>query len=277
MEKKIIVLFLIISVSLFAQDRAFFFPDQLNFKPYAANILEPRMGFMFELDKNYLRLDIGNSQDIVNIHINKLENLSLGADFFTYTLLRSQKNFKFPVEAVDYLFGINIAYKKIFNDNYYGFRLRISHISSHLSDGRFELSSYVWRDSLNPFVYSREFAELSFSYNIDNLRFYVGGSYIFHLLPRSISPLESFVGCEYYYRISSESFYFPYVAYMLKTSGYDSKTYVTHSFNAGIKIGYLQGGGLSVYFAYYKGKNFHGPLYRYDKNYLSFGFNFDLK
>ena len=36
--------------------------------------------------------------------------LSFGADLFTYTLLRSQSDFHFPVDAVDYLFGVNFGY-----------------------------------------------------------------------------------------------------------------------------------------------------------------------
>ncbi len=33
-------------------------------------------------------------------------------DFFTFSNLRSEDNFKFPVDAIDYMFGVNFNLKK---------------------------------------------------------------------------------------------------------------------------------------------------------------------
>jgi len=277
MAKKIIFIFALLHLNFFAQERVVFFPNGLNFKPYAANILEPRVGFMFELDKNYLRLDIGNSIDLTKIYLNEKEKFSFGADFFTYTLLRSQNNFKFPVEAVDYLFGLNFAYINFdsLKNIGYGSRLRISHISSHLSDGRFDNVSFSWKDQLNPFVYSREFFELSFYYEYNNAKIYLGASYLFHIIPKNIKRDEYFAGVEYFANFISSHF-LPYFAYNIKINHFSNEYYVNHNAALGSKLGTKNGRGISLYLSYYKGKNFHGPLYLYDKNYVSLGFNVDL-
>ena len=77
---------------------------------------------------------------------------------FTYTLLRGETDFHFPVDAVDYLFGVNFGYKNNFEKNKeFGARLRISHISAHFVDGHFDGSTGNWRDGQIPRVFSREF------------------------------------------------------------------------------------------------------------------------
>jgi hypothetical protein len=81
--------------------------------------------------KSQLRLDIGTSRDIYRRHCED-KIISFGADFFTYTRLRGEKEFHFPVETIDYLFGINAGFKKSKPDSEYGFRFRLSHISAHL-------------------------------------------------------------------------------------------------------------------------------------------------
>ena len=40
-----------------AQNKIELFPDDLNIKPFTANILEPRLGSLFQLGDNELRLE----------------------------------------------------------------------------------------------------------------------------------------------------------------------------------------------------------------------------
>ena len=82
-----------------------YFHADLNIQPFTANILEPKAGFLFSMDNNKLRLDISTSRDIVKWYDDD-ETISIGADLFTFTRLRSTDNFKFPVETIDYLFGL---------------------------------------------------------------------------------------------------------------------------------------------------------------------------
>jgi len=98
------------------QNKSEIFPNELNIQPYTANFLEPKLGFLFQLNRNELRLDIGNSLDILHVY-NSNTTLSLGADLFTYTMLRGEKDFHFPVDAVDYLFGLNFGYRLKLDNN----------------------------------------------------------------------------------------------------------------------------------------------------------------
>ena len=133
----ILMLFSFSSIS-FAQWQHDLFPSDLNIQPFTANILEPKAGFLFSMDNNKLRLDISTSRDIIKWYDDD-ETISIGADLFTFTRLRSTDNFKFPVETIDYLFGLNAGYKKQAEENReYGIRFRLSHISAHLVDGQYD-------------------------------------------------------------------------------------------------------------------------------------------
>ena len=106
------VILLILSANNFAQNRVELFPSNLLVQPFTANTLKPKLGFEFKSSKNEISLNVGNSIDILHYNLDEKSKISLGADLFTYTLLRSQSNFHFPVDAVDYLFGFNFGYDK---------------------------------------------------------------------------------------------------------------------------------------------------------------------
>ena len=103
------------------------------------------------MDNKKLRLDISTSRDIVKWYDDD-ETISIGADLFTFTRLRSTDNFKFPVETIDYLFGFNAGYKKQLRMKIgitvLGFRL--SHISAHLVDGQYDAQAQEWREGRDP-------------------------------------------------------------------------------------------------------------------------------
>ncbi len=251
------------------------FPAELNLQPFTANFLEARMGaaYLFDLDK--LRLDIGTSHDIIHLNSDK-RTLSFGADFFTYTRLRKQNNFKFPVETIDYMFGINFGYKiRELNHREFGCRLRISHISAHLVDGLYEADSAKWKNDWLPFVYSREFIELFPYYKISDFRTYIGFTYLFHTLPSDFKKVIFQVGADYYISYLRTENFIPFVAYDFKLSGY-TKYQATNSLNAGIKFGDPQSRGFSLLFSYISGRNVHGELYDLNEHYFTFGFNLDI-
>ena len=143
---RFILLFLVITPFVKSQTENQWFPSGLNVQPFTANFLEPRAGFSYMLGKNQIRLDIGTSTDI---YLHKYQNryFSLGADLFTYTRLRGENDFKFPVETIDYLFGINSTFKITNADKEIGVRVRLSHISAHLVDGSFDSQNMIWRDN----------------------------------------------------------------------------------------------------------------------------------
>jgi len=274
MKKNIFILLLIYTFNLNAQAPIELFPDNLNIQPFTANMLEPRMGFLFQLNKNELRLDAGRSVDIAAMRI---ENsvISFGADMFTYTLLRGEKNFHFPVDAVDYLFGVNFGYKMTTDCYEYGVRARISHISAHFVDGHYDGKDQSWRDGRDPRVYSREFVELMPFYKTSNMRVYAGFTYLFHVDPVSIKKDNYQLGLDYYFKnIISESIT-PFAGYDFKIIHNDKYT-GNNSLSFGLKFGKPQGKGISLYFNYFSGKNIHGEYFDYDSEYSALGMNLDL-
>ncbi len=274
MKKNIALLFLLISINTFAQSQIELFPGGLNIQPFTANALEPRMGFLFQLNKNELRLDAGNSFDIARLQ-KENRTFSFGADMFTYTLLRGEKDFHFPVDAVDYLFGINFGYRKTGDCSEYGMRLRISHISAHFVDGHYDGIDHEWRDGQNPRVYSREFVEFMPFYKIDNLRVYGGFTYIFHVDPAYIKKDNYQLGFDYFFKNMINENLTPFAAYDFKMIHINKYT-ANNSLSLGLKLGKLEGKGMSVYFSYYSGKSLHGEYFDFNNEYSAFGINLDL-
>lgn len=252
------------------------FPGELNIQPLTSNFLEPRMGVFFQSGQNDLRLDIGASKDIFHNDLANSLTLSAGADFFTYTRLRGESDFHFPVDAVDYLFGLNLGLKKKFSaGNEAGMRLRLSHISAHFVDGHYDGTSKQWRDQRFPIVYSREFIELMGYYRFSDLRVYGGVTHLFHVDPENIEPWILQAGFDSY--ISSLSFnnFYPFISYDYKlayTTAYNSN----HTAQFGIKFGKPQGSGIRLVFTLYSGKNVHGEYYELNDEYFSTGITVDF-
>lgn len=276
LEKNIKLFFIFVLVVLFqnqnsAQDKVNLFPGDLLIQPFTANDIKPKLGFEFKSSKNELSLNVGNSMDILHYDLGCNSKLSVGADLFTYTLLRSQSDFHFPVDAVDYLFGFNFGYTK----NNYGARLRISHISAHFVDGHYIKETGEWRDGREPKVYSREFFELIPFYRFNDLRVYAGITYIYSIDPADIGQDQYQLGFDYFANdLISESLT-PYLAYdfrIINLYGYTGN----NSLEAGIKFGNPEGRGMSLYLRYFSGYNIHGEYFDVKEDFTSFGFNLDL-
>ncbi|MBK8945708.1 MAG: DUF1207 domain-containing protein [Ignavibacteriae bacterium] len=277
-RKNILLIFFILNISFsknFAQDNLELFPSNLLVHPFVANTLEPKLGFEFKTDKNELSLNVGNSLDILHYSIDEKNKISIGADLFTYTLLRSQNDFHFPVDAVDYLFGVNFGYKKIFNKNEFGTRLRLSHISAHFVDGHFDKDLNQWRDNRNPKVYSREFFELIPFIRISALRIYFGLTYIYKTDPKNIGQDQYQIGFDYFISDLISENLTPYFAYDFRLINIYSYT-GNNSLETGLKFGQQSGKGLKIYLRYFNGYNIHGEYFDIKENFTSFGFNLDL-
>lgn len=273
--KKIILLLIVISSQFLSQNKTEIFPDVLLIQPFTANILEPKLGFLFQIGENELRLDIGNSIDVLRHQISEDEYLSFGADLFTYTLLRGEIDFHFPVDAVDYLFGINFGYKKTTDKIEYGARLRLSHISAHFVDGHFDNQKQQWRDGLVPRVYSREFVELMPFIKWNRIRFYAGFTYLINVTPSELGKDSYQIGFDYFASDLISNFLTPFVAYDFKLVNIDDYS-GNNSVNLGLKFGKQEGKGISIYFHYYSGKSLHGEYYDFNKEYSAIGINIDL-
>ncbi len=270
----LILAVIIFSKSIYSQTKTEWFPNGLNIQPFTANFIEPKTGVSYLLGKKHLRLDIGTSHDIYKIE-KENSTLSFGADFFTFTRLRNKQEFRFPVETVDYLFGLNSGYKIKCKNVEYGFRFRFSHISAHLVDGKFDNDLYKWVDNRKPIVYSREFLELFPFYKINDLRVYTGFTYLIHTIPKTFGHWILQTGFDYYFNSLIAKNISPFAAYDFKLSKIN-KFSGNNIIEVGIKFGKYDSSGFSILFSYFSGKSIHGEFYDLNEKYAAFGINLDL-
>jgi len=270
----ILILLAYLKLNSSAQTQTELFPSDLNIQPFTAHFLEPKAGFQYLFNIDKVRIDIGTSHDI--IHWKEENNsFSFGADFFTYTRARSEDNFKFPVETVDYLFGVNGGFKSKSEKCEWGARLRFSHISAHLVDGYYDSESESWINGREPFVYSREFFELIAYYKIYGVRVYSGITYNIHIIPDKIKKGMLQAGFDYYPDILATSVFTPFIAYDFKLTGIEE--YLGNNIlAAGIKFGQPTSRGFSILVSYFSGKSVHGEFYDLNENYVTIGINLDI-
>jgi len=265
---------ILITSSTFAQTSYEWFPDNLNIHPFTANFLEPKTGFSFMLGKSAIRLDIGTSSDFISYYKDN-SVFSFGADLFTYTRLRGEKEFHFPVETIDYLFGVNAGYKVINKDDEYGARFRLSHISAHFVDGHFDYAIYDWRNGRIPRVYSREFIELFPYYKYRGVRVYAGLTYLLHTSPKVFGKGIYQFGFDYYAHDLIACNVSPFAAFDFKLSKIKSFT-GSNILSAGIKFGKPFSKGFTIFASYFSGSSIHGEYFDYKENYGTIGFNIDI-
>ncbi|MBI5326587.1 MAG: DUF1207 domain-containing protein [Ignavibacteriae bacterium] len=236
----------------------------------AANILEPGIGTVFELSAKKLRLDIGTSVDLMEFNSGEQSIIRIGTDFFTLSRLRSEGNMKFPVETADYFFGVNSTTKgKIYGFDYSA-RLRLAHISSHIVDGM--ATDTILR--FTPFVYSREFAELTGAISIDKFRFYAGLTYVFSRQPKSTNAVIPQIGIDSKFGINS--YLKVCLGYDLRLSGYDNNYFGSNTVLAGIEIMVSGETGIMLFFNAHSGKSIHGMFYKEDESFSGIGFRIDF-
>ena len=269
----LLFLTLILSCITMAQVKEEWFPSGLNIKPFEANMLEPKAGFSVMSDHR-LRLDISTSQDFY-----KKESVntafSFGGDLFTYTRLRSENDFKFPVEAIDYLFGFNAGYKVLVKNDEYGFRLRLSHISAHFVDGKYDSKIQNWSNGDSPRVYSREFIEFIPYSRYKGFRIYGGITYLFHVTPKNIGKEIYQLGFDYYMNWLNTGIFVPYIAYDFKLNKIDS--FIGNNiFTGGLKFGNAFGKGISLSYSYFAGMSVQGEYFDRKETYSAIGINLDF-
>ncbi|MBN1448864.1 MAG: DUF1207 domain-containing protein [Bacteroidetes bacterium] len=251
---------------------------RLLFPPLIAHHVEPRVGMSRLLGEERLRLDIGNSIDVLQWAIyNDEMQVAIGADFFTWTSLRQEKDFHFPVDAVDYLFGVNASFARTLSDRFSAaLRLRLSHISAHLVDGSYQKESGTWRDGQLPRVYSREYVDLIAAVEWSGLlRLYGGGQYIYHIDPATLGKWSLQSGIEAVWQGAGAGWLHPYAAVDLRLIDIDGWEAAVN-LQVGVKAGCWRGTGVQLYIAWFRGKSQHGEYYDQNWSYWGPGFNIDF-
>ncbi len=253
-------------------------PGRLVFPVLIAHHVEARMGAVSLVGEDRLRLDIGNAVDLWETTWGSRTNvLAVGAEFFTWTSLRREKNFHFPVDAVDYLFGVNASWRRVLNDDWTtSARLRISHISAHLADGSYDKTAGRWRDDQLPRVYSREFFDLVGAVEwTEALRLYLGAQYIYHVDPPELGTFGVQAGVEAAWVEGPATGVTPYIAYDMRTVDMTAVT-AAHGAQIGVKFGTWRGRGVNVFVALYHGVSQHGEYFDRHWSYWGPGFTVDF-
>ena len=254
------------------------------FEPLLADPMSPRIAVMTKLDKREVQLDIGAPVDIYQNHE---RDFAVGVDFATWSLLRRGDDFKFPVDTIDYLFGINATRKQKICDSGSFFdtattKLRLSHISAHFEDGHTDQNGAWLNPELTPqgkipFTYSREFINLTTALTGPGRKIYLGYQYMFHTIPGKINPHQLQAGAEIGLPANS------YVAADFKLLPvWDSTKQKTDAFRgtwnlqAGMRLTSVGLEKVRVACNYFSGMSRQGMYLNKAENYTSLGFIVDL-
>lgn len=270
MRLKIFVMFFLLTSNLFSQillsDRFYskvvLFPNHRLYPSNFSDPFEAEIGTKFFLDTKNLELNIGAAKDIIHYKSGLRNTFGFGLEFFNWTLLNREKEFRFPVRAVDYFFGGYFVFYH--NSRYLDWvnRIRISHISAHLSDGNFDNLNNQWINNQNPFTYSREFVQWTSAFLYRNINLYFDVNYIFHSIPALKSNTIFGAGSE------AILIGFPKLVTKIFT-GFDLKfqKLLSNKFetNKNFSVGFIFGNEHSTHFRlafqYYNGYHLYGQFY----------------
>lgn len=224
-----------------------------------ANPFEGRIQIFASPDAETMRFDIGASPAMFA----RDSTVTIRADFFTLSRMRSAEAMKFPVETIDYWFGLSGAWAH--RELPVSVRLRLAHVSAHFVDGT------RWPfvpDSTVP-IYSREFAELLLATTHGPMRVYGGLSYIWSNHNPDFSRVIPQIGFELTHRLALQTTVV--AAYDGKAVGYQGVTLPQHCVQVGLLYRHRTEieGGLMIY--RYVGRSIHGMFARDHDDYWAIG------
>ena len=246
--------------------------EERIFVPPVAAQIEARIGTYYLIDDNKMRLDIGNSFDLMKVYENSDIQINTGADLMTYTRLRSVGKLKFPVETTDYYFGFNSTFvQKTDKDNFFSGRVRLAHISSHLIDG------YSKNGVFNkmPYVYSREFVDLlgAFNFKLNNsgiMKFYLGANFVFSTIPDNVNIVEPQIGFDVKNRFLSDNLELVF-GYDLRLLGEDNVFRGSNSIQTGLNLKTSKNTSIFVGYYFFSGHSIHGLFLKENDHYNGLG------
>lgn len=247
----------------------------------------PRIGAAYEPERERLRLDIGGTIPLLRSVVSKQSEgrieAEIGADFFTWSRLRSEESFKFPVEAVDYYFGLYATASDawLFGDHpERSWRVvptfRIAHISAHLVDG-----DTLFGTASDPFVYSREFVELlgEIEWRSEDrdllIRSGLGARALFHAIPDVDNAVSPFLWIDGSYRPSSALPLTLQAGYWLRLDNEFSSqlgTLIEHRLRLAVLLAGVDQAGVSIETGYHRGRSVYGHYLLEEIATWSFGF-----
>ena len=290
MKLKHIVFYVIFYVSTLSGQNGDFevklFPSGNHFLPFRGNVKESKLGILYYPDNGGLKVDIGNSIDLLEIkYPSNNSRLTFGIEFMAYAYSTNYEEQRLQIDAVDGFFGGNATFSKRDNDSKWFLRFRFIHNSAHLVDGNWWKSPYPrdWGKPGGPIPFTRDFAEVYLTNEVTylniNWRYYSGIEYAIHLRPKDQKKLILNTGIEIHnINLLGE-------LWGAKTNIYGSYHFTLNGLNkysgnnniqAGIKFGDWSGKGVSFYFSYYNGFDHFSQYYNERISKPGFGFSVDF-
>ncbi len=285
MRKRIFVALFLLSALIPAQTKYKFelFPSGQNFIPLRAAFDEAKLGVMVYASNLNLKVDIGNSADLLKLTWDKNKSvLTADIEFMAYALATSYSQYRLQIDAVDGFFGGGIAYSRKLNGGRFVGRFRIIHNSSHLVDGHYDQKIGAWINGKKPIPFTRDFGEILIGKENDSdgfsTRYYASLSYAKLVRPATLKRWSASAGVEMALLNLTGKFLnketSPFVAFHSYLKGLPDYR-LSWNLMAGVKFGKWNGKGVNFYVSYFKGNNFFNEYYSERIDLLSIGFFVD--
>lgn len=257
------------------------FPEGLRFLPLRGNAQEAKLGVLYYTATSNLKVDIGNSIDLILFRdvFSERDAISAGVEFMAYAYSTSYKGYRLQIDAIDGFFGGNVLYTKGASI----YRFRFIHNSAHLVDGAYDGSELKWINDRLPIPYTRDFAELIYSgkihYAESEVRYYGGMSYSVRRRPEELRRSSFIAGAEYHHPAllgtflgSRANLFFILNGNMNGLPAYTLSTNI----QGGVKFGEWESKGLLLYVSYYIGNDVFSEYYANRVKRLGIGFSVDF-
>lgn len=285
--RNFIFFFLLTGIITFPQEKNFqftFAPAGLHFLPLKANMQEARVGVLYFPDNANLKVDIGNSIDLLGFSWKQEKvKLTFGIEFMAYALSTSFQGRRLQISALDGFFGGNASLSKVNNNNILQVRFRILHNSAHLVDGSYDSIKREWKNNTEPIPFTRDFGEITIADNYISTNYllkYYGNIAYSTLVRPSDMKKYSFAGG---FELSSDKIIGKvfdkeaslFCAYHLNVQGVPVYT-GNNNLMIGVKFGAWNEKGVVFYLSYFSGNNYFNEYYYNKIKKIGIGFFVDF-
>jgi hypothetical protein len=262
-----------------------FLPSPTLLLPFPASVEEPRTGIRKEIGSSRMTLSIGGQIDLVEWAPRGTSDVHMrvGAQLFTYALTTSYQGLRLQMDAVDGFFGGYVVYQQRGRASVVTLRFRILHLSSHMLDGNYDLTSGQWKNGREPLPLSRDSGELLGGYTWIGagweVMVYAGFSYATLVRPPELMRWNTLSG------IVAHTSAWPGKVFGKPASLYLSDHFTlaglsslqgTNILEFGLKMGEWEGYGVKMYCNYHSGLEIFHQYFDVRRNDWGLGIAFDI-
>ena len=284
LSKITFLLLLTISTQIFPQNIKFeLFPEGQNFMPLKASHQEAKMGILYYPENGYLKVDIGNSSDLLAFSFRENDKLTFAIDFMAYALSTNYSGKRLQIAVLDGFFGGHGAYRLKYDDRNILMRFRIIHNSAHFVDGLWDATTNNWIGDDKPIPFTQDFGEITIAdehiFNFGSVKYYSSIAYATMVRPTELEKWFFNAGFE----VNSNQIFGnvlgkPVNLFLASHNVLAGKPnyQITSNNMFGIKFGDWYGKGLAFYLSYYNGNHVFSEYYFKRVSQFGIGFSVDF-